>query len=121
MLSSVGMGIVLCAGRIYSLTMLWNLNMRRRNKSSSSSGQTPGAPGDLSDSLQLTGIREYTNRFFLKFFSSFQSDIHRTAIVQIDENKVTQTKSYDDSSNVRILRSFRRYWQLTYYPEPSRG
>ncbi|KAF4599995.1 hypothetical protein EYR40_007101 [Pleurotus pulmonarius] len=81
-LSNVGMGIVLCAGRIYSLTMLWNLNMRRRNKASSSSGQTPGAPGDLSDSLQLTGIH-----------------IHRTAIVQIDENKVTQTKSYDDSSN----------------------
>ncbi|KAG9221236.1 hypothetical protein CCMSSC00406_0008929 [Pleurotus cornucopiae] len=81
-LSNVGMGIVLCAGRIYSLTMLWNLNMRRRNKATTSSGQTPGAPGDLSDSLQLTGIH-----------------IHRTAIVQIDENKVTQTKSYDDSSN----------------------
>ncbi|KAJ8462430.1 hypothetical protein ONZ45_g17935 [Pleurotus djamor] len=78
---NVGIGIALCAGRIYSLTMLWNLNMRKRNNQGSSTGRAAGAPGDLSDSLQLTGIQ-----------------IHRTAIVHIDEHKTSDAKSFDDSN-----------------------
>ncbi|KAL0955788.1 hypothetical protein HGRIS_002002 [Hohenbuehelia grisea] len=65
--SNVGMGFALCAGRVYTLTMLWNLNMRRRKTTNK---PLPGAPGDLSDSLHMTGIH-----------------IHRTAIVHIDDDK----------------------------------
>ncbi|KAJ7263542.1 hypothetical protein C8J57DRAFT_1719074 [Mycena rebaudengoi] len=77
--SNIAVGIMFCGGRVYTLSMLFNLNIRSRNK--------PGSSRGTSSSVRTPG--EHTSIVFARDDTPNLSGIHvhRTALVHIDDRK----------------------------------
>ncbi|KAJ7244501.1 hypothetical protein C8J57DRAFT_1725630 [Mycena rebaudengoi] len=88
--SNIPVGIMFCGGRVYTLTMLFNLNIRSLTK--------PGSSRGTSSSVRTPG--EHTSIVFVRGDTQNLSGIHvhRTALVHIDDRKDYSSVHLDNNN-----------------------
>ncbi|KAJ7812806.1 hypothetical protein B0H14DRAFT_3478573 [Mycena olivaceomarginata] len=89
--SNIPVGIMFCGGRVYTLSMLFNLNVRSPTK--------PGSSRDTSSNVRTSG--EHTSVVFARDDTQNLSGIHvhRTALVHTDDRKDYSSVHFDNDNH----------------------